>query len=265
MSVHYRHPEWIALQRRYLDSGLSVPNTRLFSIEGVDEGAFTEGETVLHSEDHYLVKFEELSATVMAQADPDDWLLFIDSDAFLLTDIRPLMQLGTDLVAVQRRENGDWHPHPCFTLVRASLWRDLGTGNWAEGTWITASGLPATEMGGTLLERVNAANVPWTKLTRVNSTGLHRLWFGVYGIDGRAPVVYHHGAGSRDRVSRSDLVARRQRPKEAWRRARWAMKDQRMEGLSLSLSDCVLGRSTEINRSLLAAMERDTDFWQYLL
>jgi len=255
----------VPLQRRYLDKYVTVPHTRYFSTEGIDASHFKPDERLFPSDEHYFEKFEGLSREALERAESDDWLLFIDSDAFLLTDIQPLLETGTDLVGVQRLENGDFHPHPCFTLVKASQWTSLGKRNWDEGTWISSSGVPATEMGGLLLERINDQRVPWTQMTRVNNEGLHRLWFGVYGLDGSEPVVYHHGAGSRARVSRSDLVAKRDIPKAALKRLAWASKVGRRKALGLSVTDCLKGDPEVLNAGMLDLMTRDEDFWQLLV
>jgi hypothetical protein len=265
LSVHFRYSEWLPLQRRYLDNNLVTPSQYYFSIEDVDAGHFRPNDYLTDDVGLHQDKLDDLVETVLKRANPDDWLLFIDSDAFLLTDLTRLMNLGTDLVAVQRRENGDFHPHPCFTLVRARLWDEIGQRNWREGTWVTSSGVPATEMGGLLLERVTEMNIPWTKLTRVNVQGLHRLWFGVYGLDGVEPVVYHHGAGSRARVSRSDLIPRRYRPKAALQRAMWALENRRGRKLGLSLAECWGGRPEVLNGRVMTAIERYEDFWKNLL
>lgn len=265
LSVHFRNPIWVPLQRRYLDQALSVPHERYFSIEGISRDVFEESERLFPSNTNHIEKLEELTQIVYAHAQDDDWLLFIDSDAFLLTDIQSILTTGYDFVAVQRTENGDFHPHPCFTLVKVGLWKSLGDRNWDEGTWITASGVPATEMGGILLQRVRDSGVPWLPLKRMNSAGLHKLWFGVYGTPELGPVAYHHGAGSRDRVTRSDLIPKWQWPLAATRKIIWSLQRKRLKHLGIGPRAVAQGDPESINLAILDLIEREPEFFKLLV
>ncbi len=265
---HFREAGWVELQRPYLDRYLTVPHTKLFAMEGLDRSSFRPDEVIvdvpLSPTEVAILSTDRLADVALESASDDDWLLFLDSDAFPLADIRPLLETGSNLVAIQRRELGDFHPHPSFTLVRAGLWRDL-KGTWVEGTWRTSGGQDVTEMGGTLLSILRENAVDWTKLTRVNTRGFHPLWFGVYGLEGRAPFAYHHGAGSRVRVSRKDDPGRRLRWLRSVERTRWALSEDRAKKLGLSLPDCWKARPERINEAVWASMTQDEEFWRVLL
>ena len=56
-----------------------------------------------------------------------------------------------------------------------------------------------TDIGGNLLGKIEKDSIPWLPLYRTHSLTEHPLWFGIYNH-----LIYHHGAGFREPVSRLD-------------------------------------------------------------
>ena len=154
----------------------------------------------------HAIKLNRLADTIAAATTrADDILIFLDGDAFPVADLRPLLNEALPkhkLVAVQRLENnGDIQPHPCFCATTVGFWREL-QGDWREGyCWKDQNGREVTDVGGNLLKQVTDRGINWLPLRRTNKFNLHPLFFGIYG-----GVVYHHGAGFRNSVSRLDLA-----------------------------------------------------------
>jgi hypothetical protein len=71
---------------------------------------------------------------------------------------------------------------------------------------MNSAGERFTDTGTRLYRLLEDAGVEWRPLTRLNRRDLHPLWFGVYGDAAIGPVVYHHGAGFRERRARIDSV-----------------------------------------------------------
>jgi len=137
--------------------------------------------------------------------------MFLDGDAFPIADVVPFLSEKLrhyPLVAVQRRENlGDPPPHPCFCVTTVRFWKDIH-GDWKEGyRWRNQQGWPVTDVGGNLLGLLEAAQLPWFPMRRSNKRELHPLWFGIY-----EDLVYHHGAGFRNPLSRFDMQHLAARP-----------------------------------------------------
>src|SRR5438552_3959048 len=129
-------------------------------------------------------------------ASPDDLLMFIDGDAFLIADPMPTIREGFEkapLIAVRRAENfNEPQPHPCFCVTTVRTWNEL-PGDWTSGyTWPGPTGRRGGDVGGNLLRRLELTGTPWVELLRTNRVNLDPLYYAVYG-----GIVYHHGAGFR--------------------------------------------------------------------
>lgn len=204
-TVHFESARWIDIQLRYLHSNLSEPFEVWASLEDVPGDHAGKFDRVIPSLGPHAGKLNLLGAEIVAQARPDDIIVFLDGDAFPIADPLPTIREALDrssLVAVRRDENAtDRQPHPCFCAVTVSEWERL-RGDWSPGyCWKTTGGEMATDVGGNLLRSLERVNAQWTPLVRTNRVNLHPLWFGVYG-----GIVYHHGAGFRWAVGRIDLL-----------------------------------------------------------
>jgi hypothetical protein len=201
-TVHWADPKWIGPQLRGLESCLRQPYRLYAELEGIGpdqdgrfDHAFRIGGT--HPE-----KLNALAAEITRQADPQDVLIFLDGDAF---PIRPLDAWLSDLLcqhplaAVRRDENaGDIQPHPCFCVTTVGFWSNV-QGDWRSGTWVTSEGSEAHDVGGALLGILADSGNTWRPILRSNDVNLHPVLYGVYDHH-----VYHHGAGFRPPIARSD-------------------------------------------------------------
>jgi hypothetical protein len=146
----------------------------------------------------------------------NDLIVFLDGDAFPIGDIITFarQKLKTHLlVAVQRLENnGDLQPHPSFCVTTVDSWKQIG-GDWKQGhTWLDPNGRAITDVGGNLLGILQRRRVDWYPMHRSNRFNLHPLWFGIY-----EGLIYHHGAGFRDPLSRVDSERIAAKARGTWR------------------------------------------------
>ncbi|MGE5280929.1 MAG: hypothetical protein ACM3N0_01155 [Chloroflexota bacterium] len=204
-TVHFRSPRWIPIQARELRRHLPVPFRTWTSLEGISPSYGRHFDRVIEQGGPHAGKLNHLAIEIAAEADADDLLMFLDGDAFPIADPAPLIDAGlraAPLLAVQRAENGgDPQPHPCFCVTSVATWRDL-PGDWSKGyMWKDANGEPKTDVGANLMRRLELTGTPWAPVLRSNRRNPHPLFFGVYG-----DAIYHHGAGFRAPVSRSDTI-----------------------------------------------------------
>ena len=121
-TVHHKSPAWIGIQLEQLRR-LSLPYRTYASLEGIDS---QEGfDVVVPSLGNHSGKLNLLANSVLEVADRDDWLLFLDGDAFPIVDVVPMLNevLGrSPLVAIRRDENlADRQPHPSFCATTAGF------------------------------------------------------------------------------------------------------------------------------------------------
>jgi hypothetical protein len=129
--------------------------------------------------------------------------MFLDGDAFPIGDIEVLIKerlRAYKLIAVQRLENkGDDQPHPCFCATTVKFWHSI-KGDWKGGyRWQNKDGNWVADVGGRLLKQLKDNEIEWYPLLRSNKTNIHPVFFGTY-----ESMIYHHGAGFRDALSRAD-------------------------------------------------------------
>ncbi len=206
-TVHWQEPRWIEPQLAFM--GRNLPEHRVYaSLNGIDLDEY--GPRFHWAEDmpgDHPVKLNALAAIISAEADPDDLLLFIDSDAFPIARVDETLLDSAPLAAVRRDENAAQPiPHPCFCLTTVGFWNEI-EGDWGHGDyqWTAPTGDVVSDVGANLLAILEARQVVWTPLLRTNRRELHPLWFGVY-----ADTVYHHGAGSRPARSFRDTTRARE-------------------------------------------------------
>jgi len=209
LTVHWKEDRWVDLQKEYFDRNLGVGSYDAYAFlndltqEHSSKFSYSSAEPI---EDH-ATKLNLLAdiACLRASGD-DDILIFADSDAFPIADLKEHLSkelVEHPLVAVQRLENlGDPQPHPCFCVTTVGFWKKI-KGDWHAGfQWRNSLGETVTDVGGNLLGKLEREGIRWKPLLRSNKKDLHPLWFGVYG-----DLVYHHGAGSRNPVSRLDAAS----------------------------------------------------------
>jgi hypothetical protein len=231
------------------------------SLEGVPGHQEVKFDRVVPALEGHPGKLNLLAAEIVAEADPDDLIMFLDGDAFPIVDPMPVIRdalASTVLVAVRRDENqGDPQPHPCFCVIRAGDWARI-RGDWSMGhPWRLPSGFMTTDSGGNLLATLERENLPWTPLVRTNTVDLHPLWFAVYG-----DIVYHHGAGFRNPMSRSIKAGRPARWKRGERIPKLGRIVRTVDDMRI---DAWMDRQVAANRTLgdevFARLASDADFY----
>jgi hypothetical protein len=205
-TVHFRSTAWIGIQREYLDRWVREPFMVWAAVEGIPDADGWGFDVVVPTRKMHADKLNLLGHMIVDRVrDDDDVLIFIDSDAFPVAELMPMVRRELEdsyLVAVQRRENlGDPQPHPLFCATTVGRWRDL-RGDWGGAyTWRNVFGQETADVGGNLLYLLESRGLRWTPLLRSNVVDPHPVLFGVYG-----GVIYHHGAGSRRPATRLDKV-----------------------------------------------------------
>ena len=207
-TVHYKTEDWIKPQSFFIKKNLDMPY-RVFACvphsrkakEHYLEVNYEPGTTESHN---HADKLNYLARLVCAEAMSTDIIVFLDGDAFPINPISSFLEDKLSkfkLLAVQRKENdGDIQPHPSFAATTVGFWTKIN-GDWNPGyTWKDIHGADVTDAGGILLKQLNENGEDWYAMLRTNHLNPHPLWFGIYDN-----LIYHHGAGYRDPVSRLDL------------------------------------------------------------
>lgn len=200
LTVHWRSDAWIDVQRRYLERFVAADFAVYAALEGVDPAWFPTFHFAADLAGSHPEKLDQLAEIADRDADDDDLLVFLDGDAFPIAPLSESALGGRALAAVRRDEDlGECYPHPSFCVTTSGFWRELGS-TWVPGPIVHNSRHePITDVGCTLLLDLERAGVSWAPILRSNRTDLHPLWFGVYG-----DLVYHHGAGFRERAEHVD-------------------------------------------------------------
>lgn len=193
---------WIQPQANYLRRHIRTAYRTIAVCDDGDEAAFDA--TVRCAYTQHAPRLDALARHVLDTAAGDDLIVFLDSDAFPISDPLPTvsaaLEAGSALVAVRRDEGagGGW-PHPSFCATTVAMWDRLGS-TWRAGHIPDPTADQRTDVGANLLRDLHGR--PWTPLLRSNTTDRHPLFFGVY-----ASIIYHHGAGSRRPWSVTDRLA----------------------------------------------------------
>lgn len=203
-TVHHRQPRWVGPQLDALARHMSEPYRVHAVVDGVDGSRFDRAIAV---EDHrHAPRLNLLAADLLEVAADDDWLMFLDSDAFPIADpipvVRDAFEAGAVMVAARRNDGiGTPWPHPLFCVTTVGWWREHG--DWRPGPkYLCGNGERWSDAGARLLEELEHTRERWVDLTRTNPQRLHPLFFGIYG-----DLIYHHGAGSRRPISKADVAA----------------------------------------------------------
>lgn len=206
VTVHWKDDKWIDIQLKYFQMFIREP-FRVY--------AFLNFVPVYHQKKYFYSSNDNIGRheiklnllgdiAVEHSINSNDWLIFIDGDAFPIGDI---VSFGRDklernkLCAIQRKENcGDIQPHPSFCLTTIKFWKEI-KGDWRGGyRWKNNKGKWVSDVGGNLLQILDEKGITWFPMLRSNMKNLHPLWFGIY-----ENLIYHHGAGFRVPISRIDL------------------------------------------------------------
>jgi len=205
LTIHWQTDKWIDLQLQYIEKNIKA-DFKIYAF--LNDLSSDHSKRFFYSctepiEEH-SVKLNLLAdMAILHSSSLDDWLMFIDGDAFPIGDIVSFAReklKDYPLLAIQRKENlGDMQPHPSFCITTIKFWKEIG-GNWDSGyIWRNQLGNQVCDPGGILLSILNKKGISWYPMLRSNTRNLHPLWFGVY-----ENLIYHHGAGFRNPVSRVD-------------------------------------------------------------
>jgi hypothetical protein len=209
LTVHWKSDLWIDLQLSYLKHHIKQPHQVYAFLNHVPKAhRHTSKFHYCSTEDirSHAVKLNILADLACQSADEDDYLMFLDGDAFPVSSIDDFVDQhfpGTALAAVQRLDNsGDIQPHPCFCITTVRQWRSL-PGDWKPGrvSWTNDFGEQVQDVGGKLMAQLERQQVNWLPLNRSNTHDLHPVLFGIYG-----GLIYHHGAGFRMAGIRCDRL-----------------------------------------------------------
>lgn len=204
-TIHWKSTKWIDLQLSMLQRYISEPFRVYAYLTEIPQEYQQRFHVVLNDDDPgHDVKLNALRDVILNTANDDDWIMFIDGDAF---PVNPLVQpvhtylQSTPLVAIQRLENlGEKHAHPAFCVTTVKFWKKI-KGDWSRGyQWVNALNFAETDVGASLLFALTEANAHWTPLHRTNKKDIVPVCYGIYG-----DLIYHHGGGFRKDVPRGVL------------------------------------------------------------
>jgi hypothetical protein len=273
-TVHWHDESWIDIQLEYLKRNLHEPFRVYAWLNGVP-GDHRHKFHYVNTEpvQSHAVKLNILADLIYFDSNRnDDLIVFLDGDAFPIGDVVALVRQKLakyPLVAIQRLENnGDLQPHPCFCVTTVGFWKRIG-GDWSMGyTWIDPQGKAMTDIGGNLLGILQREKVEWHPMHRSNRINLHPLWFGIY-----EDVIYHHGAGFRDPLSRLDYLSIAAEAKGTWR---WpvGMAIRSLSGLGKpmrrlqrlnplrTLENRIVRQTRGLNARIFESLRNDPEFYR---
>ena len=207
LTIHFKD-RWVDIQRKNLKKYINEPYkiyTRLGENFEQHKGKF---DGAIEGQGHWTASMKLLLNFIKENAQPEDKVLLLDSDAFPIAPITDFLdtKLKTyPFIACQEPQH-EWDttykiPHPMFMLFKAKhiLQEDLGyylsniiqdkNNNW----W------------GGVIKWMEKNNYDYYPITRSNKINLHPLYFGVY-----ENLIYHHWAGSRTMITRQDRIKHKQ-------------------------------------------------------
>jgi len=264
-TIHWQSDYWIDIQCKYIEKYIPPPYSIFACLNGIDIKPHVNKFDYINTDkikDHGT-KLNLLSTEILKHANDEDLILFLDGDAFPISNLRMLAKKYLDkhpLIAVQRKENlGDIQPHPCFCLTTAKFWKTI-KGNWQKGnfTWKNSEGRNINDVGGSLLDILNKNNIDWMPLNRSNEIDFHPVMFGVYHN-----VVYHHGMGFRKPASRIDRVNSKgfERRRKRFILAKKILPLDLCKSL-LSPYNKVFRKNKKLNKKVLSWIETDSEFYR---
>jgi hypothetical protein len=203
ITVHWKTDKWVDIQLRYLQYFIQSEFRVYASLTDILPIHYQKFHYhVVEQEDSHAIKLNRLAnIAIENSASDEDWLIFIDGDAFPVAELVPYGKEKFQeypLIAIQRFENnGDLQPHPCFCLTTIGFWKSI-QGNWEKGyQWLDLEGNLVTDVGGNLLGLLREKDVSWYPMLRSNEMFSPPVLFGIY--DG---LIYHHGGGFREGTNR---------------------------------------------------------------
>lgn len=197
-TIHHDTPKFMKPQKEYLEKYTPEDFKVYCGISNlaptVEHYKFLDfsNDTVQHGE-----RLDRLASVICDEAQDDDCLVFIDSDAFPIVKWVDFLKSSLQdhpIAAIVRLENptpliseeDSNFPHPCFFATTVGFWKEHAL------SWELDPATGAQSAGVVLHRKLKELNVTWTALVRSNAINIHPLYFGIYG-----GMIYHHGAGNR--------------------------------------------------------------------
>jgi len=221
ITINWTTDKWIDIQADSFKKFIKTPYKVYTKLGNMGDDMFKKHSHKFHycapgkenEKSHVTVGMKLSIDEIKKECKPDDIIMIIDSDAFLIDNLDRLTELfkKTSFISVHEPEHeidtNRLIPHPMFFMFKAeslsvkkefslfgiSCCKDLefvltnilddGTGTW----W------------GGLLSYMSQNKLTYSAVRRTNKINLHPLYFGIYD-----DIIYHHWAGSRKMITRPD-------------------------------------------------------------
>jgi hypothetical protein len=85
-TCHWRKPDWIDVQSRFLERNIRAPYRVYGALWGIDESWDTRFFAVLWEKKNHATQLNSLAEMIVSEAKDDDLLIFIDGDAFAIAE-----------------------------------------------------------------------------------------------------------------------------------------------------------------------------------
>tara|TARA_B100000900_G_C20580400_1_gene717277 strand:- start:54 stop:890 length:837 start_codon:yes stop_codon:yes gene_type:complete len=214
-TLHFKNDYWVDLQVESFKKHIKVPYKSYAIFSHMNQEMYDRNENNfdyfevreegrrLHKGGHYHPTDgnRHIFPIIKENLNDGDVVIRIDSDAFLIDDITDefIDKINDKKFIAMYEPEHEWDlnykaPHPAFYAFRSEYlnqgldkamgeMHEDGQSNW----W------------GLLLDWFTDNKIDWYPLNRSNKINLHQIYFGIYD-----DLVYHHFAGSRDKITRVD-------------------------------------------------------------
>jgi hypothetical protein len=199
-SVHWKSRKWIVPQMASIVRFTTEEHHFLFSYAGFSPlpQDFKNNVSWIKSISHdHGAQLDHLAreAARLSKSD-NDLILFVDSDILVTAEWvseikKSLERFG--LVAVQRTELGELHPHPLFCACRLSFWMNNNLRWQDQHPYQSLFNQRIKDVGSGLKFKLDSKEIQWRPLNpTLTPIAEFPGFFTRYNN-----FVYHHGAGSR--------------------------------------------------------------------
>ena len=203
LTIHFKD-KWIDIQKRNLEKYLSEPYKVYSRIGENFELHRDKFDGAIEGKGHWTESMKLLLDFVRDNAQPNDKVLLLDSDAFPIAPITEFLNEKLEsypFVSCQEPQH-EWDtnykiPHPMFMLFKATHILEGELGHYLSN--IIKDKYNNWWGGG--IEWMKKHNYEYYPIERSNKINLHPLYFGVY-----ENLIYHHWAGSRRMITRQDRL-----------------------------------------------------------
>ena len=212
ITINWTTDKWIDIQLPSFKKYIKSPYKVYTRLGNMGEDLFNKHKNKYHhcvqgnknEKFHVTVGMKLMLSEIKKNIKKGDIIMLIDSDAFFIKDISPLLDKlqSHPFIAVQEPNhdytfnNNSNNPHPMFYLFK-SEYISNDTGLEKALTNIILS--PNSNWWGGVEKWLLDNKINYHPLHRSNSVNLHPLYFAIYNN-----MIYHHWAGSRHMITRPD-------------------------------------------------------------